>query len=321
MKKNIIKTITVAAIAAFMFTGCAENRENNFNDSISNVVEESTASTTSEVEESTTSTTSSTTTSTVESKPVESSTTSTTTTSSTEKPIEKPVESKSTASSTTTSTTTSKPVEKPASSTTTTVSKPVEKPVESKPASSTTTSTTSKPVEKPVHTHTYSNGTCTGCGKNDPNYVAPHNCKTDGHVWKELTPKTSTETVEIVETHDVVANGYDITLAHRYFGRTSDGLDFTPYFGTSAYSAGSTKVKTIGTKTITEYIHKCTECGSEEVYNTEKTVTPGDTWEFVYPEKRGFFTTVWYDINNIPDEVYEAAEKDNKEHEDFWDTF
>lgn len=360
MMKNVIKTIAILTTTIFALTGCAENRENEFNinEVVSSVIEDNVTSaansTTSEVEINVNSDSS------TESKPVESSAISeveepaTSTTSAVEiEPAEKPVESTTTTSSAATA---SKPAENPAENPAT--------------ASSATSSAVEEPVETPIHTHNFSkatcekpatcscgatkgealghnftnatcnklatcticgatkgtfanhnykDGICTICGEKDPNYEAPHNCKTDGHVWKNYT-ETSTESVEIVETHDVSGCGYDFTLANRYFGRKIEEINFASIFG-NVYGSGSSRVKTTGIKTITRHIHECTECGFNEVYNTEETVTPGDTWTFVNKPRNPNFTVIWYDISNIPDEVYEAVEKDNKESEEFWDTF
>lgn len=242
----------------------------------------------------------------------------------------------------------SAPVENPTSSSTTTKE---EKPV----SSSTSSSTTNKPVsssstkieEKPVHTHNfteatctnpatciscgetkgttinhnYNNGSCIYCGKNDPNYVAPHNCKNDGHIWNNSYTESSTENVEIVETHTLSSNGYDYDLAYRYFGHTDKDVHFTDYFGTNAFGSGSSKVKTTGVKTITRFIHECSECGYKEVYNTEETVTPDDNWVFVNKPRSEYFPLIWWDINNIPDEVYEGVEKEQKAINEWLNTF
>ena len=278
----------------------SENVSSSTNEPVENPVESST-------------TTNNSTSSTIEEKPVSSSST---------KPVEKPISSSSTSS------TTNKPVSSSSN-------KPVEKPV----SSSTSSSSTNKPVssstkieEKPIHTHTfteatctnpatciscgetkgttinhnYNNGSCIYCGKNDPNYVAPHNCKNDGHIWNNSYTESSTENVEIVEIHDVSNNGFDFTLSSRYFGLTNDDINFKPYLGTNAFGEGSSKVKTTGVKTITRFIHECSECGYKEIYNTEETVTPDDNWVFAIKPRSKYFPIIWYDINNIPDEVYEG---------------
>lgn len=271
--------------------------------------------------------------------PVESSTTTNNSTSSTveEKPTSSSI-NKPESSST-------KIEEKPISSSSTSSSsnKPVEKPVSSSTSSSSTnkptSSSTTKIEEKPIHTHSfteatctnpatciscgetkgttinhnYNNGSCIYCGKNDPNYVAPHNCKNDGHIWNNSYTESSTENVEIVETHGVSNNGFDFTLSSRYFGLTNDDINFKPYLGTNAFGEGSSKVKTTGVKTITRFIHECSECGYKEVYNTEETVTPDDNWVFVNKPRGGeYFPLIWWDINNIPDEVYEEMEAYNE---------
>ena len=252
------------------------------------------------------------------------------------------VESSSSVSS---SSTTEKPAESSSSSSSST--KPVEKPVSSSTSSSSTnkptSSSTTKIEEKPIHTHTfteatctnpatctscgetkgttinhnYNNGSCIYCGKNDPNYVAPHNCKNDGHIWNNSYTESSTENVEIIEMHTVSNCGYDYDLAYRYFGHTDKDVHFTDYFGTNAFGSGSSKVKTTGVKTITRFIHECSECGYKEVYNTEETVTPDDNWVFVGAPLSKYYPIIWWDINNIPDEVYEAVEREQKDFEEW----
>lgn len=341
--KNI-KMILITAIAAMVLTGCGMNtiRENGnsyveeistsatIDESVnsyeeSNIVNEDSSSNVAKPEN----------------------TSSVNVSSSTNEPVENPVESSTTTNNSTSSSIEEKPVssstkieEKPISSSSTSSSsnKPVEKPVSSSTSSSSTnkptSSSTTKIEEKPIHTHTfteatctnpatciscgetkgttinhnYNNGSCIYCGKNDPNYVAPHNCKNDGHIWNNSYTESSTENVDIVETHTICENGYDIDLAVKYFGLDAQNVDFTPYFGTNAFGAGSSKVKTTGVKTITRYIHECSECGYKEVYNTEETVTPGNTWVFVNKPRCEFCTVIWYDLNNIPDEVYEGVE-------------
>ena len=313
-----MKKFIAIAVAALLLAGCSMNTANESTSSAtsaeissettSSATESSSESVSTSVEESSTKESSSSEES--SSVPVETSTSSTI--------EEKPISSSSTSSSST-----NKPVEKPVSSSTSSSST-------NKPTSSSTT----KIEEKPIHTHSfteatctnpatciscgetkgttinhnYNNGSCIYCGKNDPNYVAPHNCKYDGHIWNNSYTESSTENVEIVETHILSENGYDYTLAGRYFGRGSSDVCFTDYFGTNAFGASSSKVKTTGIKTITRFIHECSECGYKETYNTEETVTPDDNWVFVGGSTSKFCTVIWYDINNIPDEVYKGVE-------------
>ena len=342
--KNIIKSMLITAIAAMVLTGCGMNtiRENGnsyveeistsatIDESVnsyeeSNIVNEDSSSNVAKPEN----------------------TSSENVSSSTNKPVENPVESSTTTNNSTSSTVEEKPTSsstnKPVSSSSTKIE---EKPISSsstssssinKPTSSSTSSSSiNKPVEKPIHTHTfteatctnpatciscgetkgttinhnYNNGSCIYCGKNDPNYVAPHNCKNDGHIWNNSYTESSTENVEIVENHTLSENGYDIDLAIKYFGLDAQNVDFTPYFGTNAFGAGSSDVKTTGVKTITRFIHECSECGYQEVYNTEETVIPDDNWVFVGGSlsKNDYCSVIWYDINNIPDEVYKGVE-------------
>ena len=292
--------------------------------------ENSTSEATEPTSEETSSTTKETTSSsTIEEKPT-TSTTATSTSSTVTKPTEKPAvssssSSKPVSSSSKPTSTTNKPVSSSSKPTSTTT-----KPVSSTTSSSSTTTT--KPTEKPTHTHNftkatcttpatcktcgvtkgtvanhnYKDGHCTYCGKSDPNYVAPHDCKNDGHVWGKSYTETSTENVEIVETHIVSNCGYDFDLAYRYLGVYD--IEPSDYLG-APFGEGSSKVKTTGIKTITRYIHECSECGYKEVYNTEETVTPGDNWVFAIKPRSEDFPIIWYDINNIPDEVYEGVEK------------
>ena len=338
--KNI-KMILITAIAAMVLTGCGMNtiRENgnSFVEEIStsatidesvnsyeesNIVNEDSSSNVAKPENASSENVSS----------------------STNEPVENPVESSTTTNNSTSSTI----EEKPTSSSTT---KKEEKPVSSSTSSSSTnkptSSSTTKIEEKPIHTHTfteatctnpatciscgetkgttinhnYNNGSCIYCGKNDPNYVAPHNCKNDGHIWNNSYTDSSTENVEIVETHTICNNGYDIDVAVKYFGLDAQNVDFTPYFGTNAFGAGSSKVKTTGIKTITRFIHECSECGYKEVYNTEETVTPDDNWVYVGAPRSEYFPLIWWDINNIPDEVYEGVEKEQKAINEWLNTF
>ena len=300
----------------------SENVSSSTNEPVENPVESSTTtnnSTSSTIEEKPESSSTK-----IEEKPISSSSTS----SSSNKPVEKPV------SSSTSSSSTNKPVSSSSN-------KPVENPVSSSSTNKPTSSST-KIEEKPIHTHNfteatctnpatciscgetkgttinhnYNNGSCIYCGKNDPNYVAPHNCKYDGHIWNNSYTESSTENVDIIETHTLSANGYDYDLAYRYFGRTSSDVDWSDRFGTG-FGSGSSKVKTTGVKTITRFIHECSECGYKEVYNTEETVTPGETWVFVNKPRSEYFPLIWWDINNIPDEVYEGVEARQKAIEEW----
>ena len=326
-----MKKLFAIALAAFLLAGCSNNTTNESTSSAasaeissettSSATESSSESVSTTVEESSSTTESS-------SVPVDSS--SITSSSST---AEKPASSSASSSS--------------GSSSSSSSTKPVEKPVSSSSTNKPTSSSTTKIEEKPIHTHSfteatctnpatciscgetkgttinhnYNNGSCIYCGKNDPNYVAPHNCKYDGHIWNNSYTESSTENVEIVETHTIVNNGYDIDLAVKYFGLDAQNVDFKPYLGTNAFGAGSSKVKTTGVKTITRYIHECSECGYKETYNTEETVTPGETWVFVNKPRSEDFPLIWWDINNIPDEVYEGVEKEQKAINEWLNTF
>ena len=309
-----MKKIIAIALSAFLLEGCSNNTTNESTNSAASA--EISSETTSSVTESSSESVS---TSVEESSSVT-------------------VESSSSVSS---SSTTEKPAESSSSSSSSSSTKPVEKPVSSSTSSSSTnkptSSSTTKIEEKPIHTHSfteatctnpatciscgetkgttinhnYNNGSCIYCGKNDPNYVAPHNCKYDGHIWNNSYTESSTENVEIVETHDVSNCGYDYTLANRYFGRTSSTASPSEALKTP-FGSGSSKVKTTGVKTITRFIHECSECGYKEVYNTEETVIPDDNWVFAIKPRSKYFPLIWWDINNIPDEVYEEMEAYNE---------
>ena len=327
-----MKKIIAIVLVAFLLAGCSNNTANESTSSATSA-EISSESTSSAAENSSESVSSSVSSTVEESKSSTESSSVPAESSSTTKKEEKPV------SSSTSSSSTNKPVSSSSN-------KPVEKPVSSSTSSSSnkpTSSSTTKIEEKPIHTHTfteatctnpatciscgetkgttinhnYNNGSCIYCGKNDPNYVAPHNCKYDGHIWNNSYTESSTENVEIVENHTLSINGYDYTLAGRYFGDAGVNIDFTPYFGTTAFGSGSSKVKTTGVKTITRFIHECSECGYKEVYNTEETVTPGETWVFVGAPLSKYYPIIWWDINNIPDEVYEAVEREQKAFEEW----
>ena len=313
-----MKKLFAIALAAFLLAGCSNNTTNESTSSAasaeissettSSATESSSESVSTTVEESSSTTESS-------SVPVDSS--SITSSSST---AEKPASSSASSSS--------------GSSSSSSSTKPVENPVSSSSTNKPTSSSTTKIEEKPIHTHTfteatctnpatciscgetkgttinhnYNNGSCIYCGKNDPNYVAPHNCKNDGHIWSNSYTESSTENVEIVETHIVSTCGYDFDLAYRYFGKVASGTDLFNHLGAS-FGEGSSKVKTTGVKTITRFIHECSECGYKETYNTEETVTSDDNWVFAIKPRSEDFPIIWYDINNIPDEVYEGVEK------------
>lgn len=316
-----MKKFLAIALSAFLLAGCSANTASESTSSATSA--EISSETTSSVTESSSESVSSSV-----STSVEESSSSTESSSVT-------VESTSSVSS---SSTTEKPVESSSSSSSSSSTKPVEKPVSSSTSSSSTnkptSSSTTKIEEKPIHTHTfteatctnpatciscgetkgttinhnYNNGSCIYCGKNDPNYVAPHNCKNDGHIWNNSYTESSTENVEIKEMHIVSNCGYDFDLAYRYFGEAGVNVDLIDYLG-AGFGEGSSYVKTTGIKTITKFIHECSECGYKEVYNTEKTVTPDDNWVYAGRPRGKYWPVIWYDINNIPDEVYDGIER------------
>lgn len=297
MKKILI---ALAAALALTLTGCAEDNEKP-------IIDESTTSTTP------TATDNDNTSITVPSSSVTVVATPTTSTPVESNPVESnPTESKPVESTPTTSPTTS------------TATKPVEsKPVESKPVEVHTHTFTEATCEKPATCncgetkgnalgHKYNEGVCIRCGKKDPNYVAVHNCKKDGHIWGDSYTKEYTEDFELKESHYVVGNGFDITLAKRY-GCTTN-VDFGEIFGT-AYGSGSKNVKTTATRTVTEYYHKCSECGATEKYDTDEDVTASDNWVLINPN--GTCPIIWWDVDDIPAEVWDWVEKDNQAREDF----
>lgn len=315
--KKTIKAIIAVTAAALMLTGCAEKSEQalGVGDSIiegsSSVTSENEKSETTEVTKPETST---------ETKPEE--------TSSTVSNVEKPATSTTSETSSTTSSKPSTPeVEKPVSSTTTQET--------SKPSS--------QPVEEPVHNHSFSkatcttpatciscgatqgtptnhnfyNGICTTCGTTDPSYVAPHNCNKDGHIWGESYTKVETESTEIIDVHDIAGNGYDYTMAQKYFGRTATTNDFEAVFGPGhTWGSSSTRVKTTATKTTTKYFHTCKECGKSEMYDFTEVVNPGTKWEKCTPSSASC-NTIWYDINNVPQSVRDWVAAEDADKDDF----
>lgn len=261
--------------------------------------------------------------------------------SSSTKPVDKPVSSSSSSSSSFSSS--SNPVEKPAassfsssskpvsSSSSTSSAKPTEKPAESSgdgvntPYYVSNQYTIENPSSYCAHGyHKWRRGLCVWCGTSNPckhKFGEPVNigygkirvyCTICGdeckHIWKEAGVEVTEEAVEIKETHDVVSMGFDTDLCWKNYGMDySDAckvidVELPGFLGNS----GSTRVKTTGTKTITKFYHECSECGYKEEYNTEETVTPDDKWEFVSP-RDVFFKVLWYDVNNIPEEVYDAC--------------
>lgn len=316
-----MKKFLAIALSAFLLAGCSANTASESTSSATSA-EISSETTSSVTESSSESVSSSVSTSVEESSSVTVESSSSVSSSST---TEKPAESSSSSSSS------NKPVEKPVSSSTSSSSTNKPTSSSSKPVSSSSKLTCEHIFVTETHklphpeclekitkcqicgyelsrtpTHEYENGVCIWCGKYDPN--VSHNCTRDGHIWGNSYTESSTENVEIVELHTLSENGYDYDLAGRYFGDAGVNIDFTPYLGTNAFGSGSSKVKTTGVKTITRYIHECSECGYKEVYNTEETVTPDDNWKFVGKPRCEFCTVIWYDINNIPDEVYEGVD-------------
>ncbi|MDE6732254.1 MAG: hypothetical protein K2J77_05190 [Oscillospiraceae bacterium] len=82
------------------------------------------------------------------------------------------------------------------------------------------------------------------------------------------------------------------------------------------FASGSTTVKTTATRTVTEYYHKCSECGASENYDTDEDVIKGDNRVLASSSSKKC-PIIWWDINNIPDEVYEWVEADKQAREDW----
>ena len=292
--------VAIVALATLTLAGCAEKRENVPVDEVVS----STVTSTTAVEDTTSTVT--------ESKPTE---------------VEKPVSSSST-------TTTTKPVEnkpteetsKPSSSSTTSSNKPVEEPTPapahthsfSKATCTTLATCACGATQGTLANHNFSNGFCTTCGKSDPSYVAPHNCNKDGHIWGNSYTKTETTSTTIEEVHDISSCGFDFDLARRYFGKEPTLADFDRAFGFPVnFGSNSTMVKTTATKTTTKYYHDCTKCGKSEQYDTTETVDPGTNWVRVKPADNPYYSTIWYDINNVPQSVLDGAARDQADLDDW----
>lgn len=289
MKKIMITLVTAAALT---LTGCSTNSEKPIVDETSSsTVESSVTSTASEVASKVESGTS-----TNVSKPVAS----TTSAVSSEKPI----------------TSTASNVEKPASSSTVSSANPVVSSVVSstKPVEAPTTSVEA-PATSTVEKPTVSSTTSSTKPVVEPTPAPSHNCNRDGHVWGESYTKSYTEDFELKESHNVYANGYDKTLARRYGCNTEP--HFADIFG-MVYASGSKNVKTTATRTVTDYYHKCSECGASENYDTDEDVTTSDNWVLVNP--KGACPIIWWDVDNIPAEVWEWVENDRQAKEDFFNS-
>ena len=285
--KIAVKTITVAAIAALMLTGCAEKKEQALGVGESVAAENASTAVSSAVESKVGENASATS---VESKTEESTVTSSATTSSS-------VSSSTTSatSTTTSSSTTSKPA-----STTTTSSAASSKPSSTSTTSSTTTTTSSGSSTKPVE---------------EPTPAPAHDCNRDGHIWGDSYTKVETESTEIVEHHEVEGNGFDHSLAYKYFGTTT--VDWSSVFGPGhGWGEATTAVKTTATKTTTKYFHTCKECGKSEMYDSTEVVDPGTKWERVKPSSTSC-NTIWYDLNNVPQSVRDWVAEDDAAKDDF----
>lgn len=285
MKKIMITLVTAAALT---LTGCSANSEKPIIDETSSsTVESSVTSTASEVASKVESGTS-----TNVSKPVAS----TTSAVSSEKPI----------------TSTASNVEKPASSSTVSSANPVVSSVASstKPAEAPTTSVEA-PATSTVEKPTVSSTTSSTKPVVEPTPAPSHNCNRDGHIWGESYTKSYTEDFELKESHYVYANGFDITLADRY------GCNSHPDF--DKYASGSTPVKTTATRTVTDYYHKCSECGASEKYDTDEDVTTSDNWKVASSSSKKC-PIIWWDEDDIPSGVWDWVEQDKQAKEDFFNS-
>lgn len=315
-------------------TSTVSTTESDISASVSKPV---TSTTSSEKSSITSTATSSTTTSTTSERPVTTTTTST----------------PSTKTETSTPTTTSKPVENTPSTTTSTKTETsIEKLVEThthnfsnatcdKPATCScgatngnalghnfTTATCVAPstcktcgITKGTTTnHNFVNGVCAVCRKNDPNYVAPHNCKTDGHIWGDSYTEVETRTEEVIERHNVTGSGYDETLAARYFGKASAPTDY----GIVGTCTADQDMKTTNTVNTTKYFHKCTKCGYIEMYNSTEEVIPSNVWERCSPRigaTEATMNTIWWDVNNIPADVVANSEHEQELIDEWFKTW
>lgn len=323
MKKLLIVIITLTTLT---LTGCNERRENvNINDIINSTVNSSsstkteepaenssTVEETSKVEESTSTSSEPSDPSFEVATPSSSSTTSKVEepTSSSSKVESKPTETSSTTSSQKPATPSSSSTSKPSSSTTTSSSKPTEKPVEqpththtfTKATCTTPATCTGCGVTQGTTTdHNFKNGTCTTCGKADPNYVAPHDCRTDGHVW-EVTYRT-TEPKWCVERHNVSDFGFDKELGD--YNKFINNLDAMGIPGNSG--SASINVQVWGTETYE--VKTCTKCGNTVGAGTRISINPMGDWQYIPGQannhKPGYemFDTLFYDADNIPPEI------------------
>lgn len=345
-------TAMLLVLTTLTLSGCSEVTPRNGadDDTSSSTVESSVTSTVSTTESDVSASVSKPVTSTTSSEKssVTSTATSSTTTSTTtsEKPVTTTTTSTpSTKTETSTPTTASKPVENTPSTTTSTKTETsIEKPVEThthnfskatcdKPATCSCGATNGNPLGHNFTTancvnpstckncgiangtttnHNFVTGVCTVCRKNDPNYVAPHNCKTDGHIWGDSYTEVETRTEEVIEYHHVTGSGYDETLAMRYLGKVSAPTDY----GIVGTCTSSQDMKTTNTVNTTKYFHKCTKCGYTEMYNSSEEVIPSNVWERCYGGYN-LSNTIWWDVNNIPADVVAASDRE-KELIDEW---
>ncbi|MCH5208852.1 MAG: hypothetical protein J1F04_08190 [Oscillospiraceae bacterium] len=326
--KNFIKAIAIAVSTTLIFTACAESNERNSD----SVIEENSSSVIAEenssvkAEENVNSSSAATeveipaeeTSSTSSSAKVEESTSSSSSATSTSKVESKPTETSSTTSSQKPATPSSSSTSKPSSSTTTSSSKPTEKPVEQPTHTHTFTKATCitpatctgcGETKGTTTDHNFKNGKCTTCGKADPNYVAPHNCATDGHVWG--TPTTKTEEKWFVERHIVDDFGFDMTLGdYNAFLRNMEAMGIPGDSGSSTLNVQIWVIETTETR-------ECLECHKTD---TNTTRTPIGDWQYIPGQKNhhdssyDMFDTLFYDANNIPPEIIEKIKL-------FWETY
>ena len=127
------------------------------------------------------------------------------------------------------------------------------------------------------------------------------------HKWSYTSKTVLEESVKIVHMHILSNCGYDYDLASIYCGRTSDDEDISSHLD-AVFGSGSSNVKTTGTRKAVKQYRECSECGYKDNCKLEEFLFapgPGSKWEYAGEPRSRFYPVVWYDVNNIPDEVYD----------------
>lgn len=133
----------------------------------------------------------------------------------------------------------------------------------------------------------------------------PRNCATDGHDWN-ITYDTSSEPKWYEEVHEICDNGYDMTLASRYFEMDADeayrllleNLEAVGVTGgTGRYSAA---VEVWGFNAYE--IKTCNVCGQTERSDTAS-VIPVSEWQLKSGVSSDSTLTLFYDPYNIPQDI------------------